>query len=55
MCVVKMSMCKTIKWRHTFTQACEYDNSDSVGALLLAGADETITNDWGQTPVQYGL
>jgi hypothetical protein len=31
-----------------------YDNSDSVGALLLAGADETITNDDGQTPVQLG-
>jgi hypothetical protein len=32
-----------------------YDNSDSVGALLLAGADETITNDEGQTPVQYAV
>jgi hypothetical protein len=35
--------------------ACFYDNSDSVGALLLAGADETITNDRGQTPVQYAV
>jgi hypothetical protein len=35
--------------------ACFYDNSDSVGALLLAGADETITNDEGQTPVQYAV
>jgi ankyrin repeat protein len=27
--------------------ACYHDTSDSVGALLLAGADETITNDMG--------
>jgi hypothetical protein len=30
------------------------DNSDGVGALLLAGADETITNDDGRIPIQYG-
>jgi ankyrin repeat protein len=32
--------------------ACEY-KSDIVGALLLAGADETIANDNGLTPVQW--
>jgi hypothetical protein len=36
-------------------RACEYDNSDNVGALLLAGAHETITNDGGQTPVQSAV
>jgi ankyrin repeat protein len=35
--------------------ACDDDNGDSVGALLLAGADETITNDSGQTPVQRAV
>jgi hypothetical protein len=30
---------------HLYTGLVLYDNSDSVGALLLAGADETITND----------
>jgi hypothetical protein len=56
MCVVKMSMCKTILWRHTFTLGLFNDhNSDCVGALLLAGADETITNDNGQTPVQWAV
>jgi hypothetical protein len=35
--------------------ACYDDNSESVGALLLAGADETITNDRGQTPVQWAV
>jgi hypothetical protein len=34
---------------------CSYSNIDSVGALLLAGADETITNDEGQTPVQWAM
>jgi hypothetical protein len=33
-------------------KACNDDNSDRVGVLLLAGADETILNDMGQTPVQ---
>jgi hypothetical protein len=31
------------------------NNSDIVGALLLAGADETITNDDGLTPVQLAV
>jgi hypothetical protein len=35
--------------------ACDADDSDIVGALLLAGADETITNDDGQTPVQLAV
>jgi hypothetical protein len=35
--------------------ACYDDDSDIVGALLLAGADETITNDWGLTPVQWAV
>jgi hypothetical protein len=37
-------------------QACGYfGNSDSVGALLLAGADESITDDEGLTPVQRAV
>lgn len=28
--------------------ACYNNNSDTVGALLLAGSDETITNGWGK-------
>jgi hypothetical protein len=35
--------------------ACDRNNGDNVGALLLAGADETVTNDRGQTPVQYAV
>lgn len=35
--------------------ACYNDSSDIVGALLLAGADETITNDLGETPVQVAV
>jgi hypothetical protein len=35
--------------------ACFDDISDAVGALLLAGADETITNDRGLTPVQRAV
>jgi ankyrin repeat protein len=33
-------------------KTCSNAESDSAGALLLAGADEAITNDSGQTPVQ---
>jgi hypothetical protein len=37
-------------------EACDRNNSvDIVGALLLAGADETIPNDEGRTPVQWTL
>jgi hypothetical protein len=34
-------------------EACGHNSCDSVGALLLAGADETITNEYGKTPVQW--
>jgi hypothetical protein len=34
--------------------ACDRINSDSVGALLLAGADETITNDNGRDTCTMG-
>jgi hypothetical protein len=35
--------------------ACFFNDSDRVGALLLAGADETITNDRRETPVQLAV
>ena len=33
-------------------RACFFGNSDIVETLMLAGADETITNDEGKTPAQ---
>ena len=33
--------------------ACSYGLSDIVETLMLAGADETITNDKGKTPAQW--
>jgi ankyrin repeat protein len=33
-------------------EACRLGYSDIVGALLLAGADETIANDRQETPAQ---
>jgi ankyrin repeat protein len=33
-------------------EACRSGYSDIVGALLLAGADETIANDRQETPAQ---
>jgi ankyrin repeat protein len=32
--------------------ACLSGNSDILGVLLLAAADETISNQWGKTPAQ---
>ena len=32
--------------------ACSNGHSDIVETLMLAGADETITNDDGETPAQ---
>jgi hypothetical protein len=36
-------------------RACYAGNRDYIGALLLAGADETIVNDDGETPVQLAV
>ena len=33
-------------------RACEYGHSDIVETLMFAGANETITNDLGQSPAQ---
>ena len=33
-------------------RACCLGHSDIVKTLILAGADETITSDYGRTPVQ---
>lgn len=35
--------------------ACNRGNSDAIGILLLAGANETLTNNNGQTPVQIAV
>ncbi len=48
---MKTSMYKKMMASHLYTRLVFNVSSDHVGALLLAGADQTITDDRGRTPI----